>query len=134
MVLPEGYKFVKLLGEGGQSFVELAKTPNQELVAVKHYNETNYDIFLYEILGLKLIGLYIDHIVIDDMYYLIMKPGDFQIYDWMNQNSDPELLSDFYRDVIQQLAVCQQHGLIHCDVKMHNVIYTNEPFKGDISI
>ena len=130
MVLPDGYEFVRVLGKGVQSTVKLAKDPNQKLVAIKTYFTRSYDIFLLEILGLKISGLYIDHVVTSSIYHIVMVYGEHTALTLAMNEDNKIYLTRCCRDIMQQLAMLQQHGLIHCDVKMLNIIYTKERVQG----
>lgn len=132
MVLPKGYTKINKIGEGGQADVFLCEGPDKNLVAIKTYYDNNYHDFLREVFGLQLNGLLIDKdIQHNDTYHAIMKLGVCTADEWASKSdSNEELLLVFFKDLIQQLEMLKQYGIIHCDVKPNNVIYTEEPIQG----
>lgn len=130
MVRPDGYKKIRKIDGGSQANVKLCEDPNGQLVAVKTYYNYDYHDFLREVFGLQLNGLLIDKIVQGNAYHIIMKLGDYTAEELATKNPSDELLLVFFQDVIQQLDVLKRHGIIHCDIKLNNVIYTKEPIQG----
>lgn len=137
-ILPIDYQFVRKLGTGSQGTVYLVKDPDGNEVAIKGYPEEDLNVVTIEIVGLKLNGMYIRHF--DEIYHrpsntnrwtwIVMKAGYCNASSWAAKQPTSVGLICFVWNIMDQLIALKARGIIHCDLKLENIVFTQKPFRG----
>lgn len=130
----EGYQLIKCIGEGGYGSVYQCSDKNGKSYAIKAVTSTSNGIT--SLVEATIMSSYkhpniisaIEIIAGEHYFYIVMELAMMDLMSYIKGGyvNTPNIIKNIAQQCLQGIDVLHKHGIIHCDVKPHNIlVYPN---------